>query len=311
MPRASVLMSVFNGAEFLAASLDSVLAQTFGDFEFIIIDDGSTDRSAEIVAGYSDPRIVLIRQENRGIAAALNRGLELARGEYIARQDADDISLPERFAREVRFLDTHPDVAVLGTGAMLIDSDGRPFSRFMPFTRHEQIVKELLRGVCLLMHGSVMIRREAILEVGGYRRIFSHAQDVELWLRMSARYRLANLREVLYYYRRHDESVTQQAHIDLKIKAFANAGKFSTSTSADDWVRFVEDFDGNFAGSWRERAFQAENLLRDARIAFARGRPLRGMRYLGGAMRLYPGLAAELPGRIWSRLRRTVSPIPS
>ena len=78
MPRASVLMSVFNGAEFLAASLDSVLAQTFGDFEFIIIDDGSTDRSAEIVAGYSDPRIVLIRQENRGIAAALNRGLELA-----------------------------------------------------------------------------------------------------------------------------------------------------------------------------------------------------------------------------------------
>ncbi len=309
MPRVSVVMSVFNGEPFLRAAIDSVLGQTFRDFEFIIIDDGSTDRSAEMVRGYTDPRIVLVSQENRGIAVALNRGLKQATGEYIARQDADDISLPERFAAQVRFLDGHQEIAVVGTGAILIDSEGRPFSRFSPFTRHERLVAELLRGVCPLMHGSVMTRREAILNAGAYNPIFNRVQDIELWLRMSAQYRLANLREPLYHFRKHDQSFTQQARIDIRIRAFARAGKFSTRTSAEEWIDFGEQFDNNFHGTWRERAFEAENLLRNAQMAFARGESWRAARCLSGAFWLSPALATELPGRVLRRVWRTFLPM--
>ncbi len=311
VPRVSVVMSMFNGKAFLQAAIESILGQTFGDFEFIIIDDGSTDGSAEMVRGYTDPRIRLVRQENRGIPAALNRGLELASGEYVARQDADDISHPERFARQVRFLDAHPEIAVLGTASLLIDPQGRPFSSFRTFTRHERLVAELLRGVCPLMHGSVMSRREALLAVGGYKPIFSHAQDVELWLRMSGQYRLANLRDILYQQRKHDNSITQRAQIDLKIRAFARAGKLSANTSAEEWVRFLKEFDRNFEGTWRERTFRAENLLRDAQKALAQGEAWRVVRCLFEAFWISPALATDLPGRVLRRVWRTFLPMAS
>src|SRR5262249_26568566 len=138
------IMSVFNGEPFLQAALESIFRQTFSDFEFIIIDDGSTDRSATIIDAYCDQRVILVRQKNRGIATSLNLGLSIAHGEYIARQDADDISHPERFGLQLEFLDAHPNVAVLGTAGLLIDSEGRRFSSFLPFTRHQQLVAELL-----------------------------------------------------------------------------------------------------------------------------------------------------------------------
>jgi glycosyltransferase involved in cell wall biosynthesis len=301
-------MTVLNGAEFLNAALDSILAQSFRDFELIVIDDGSSDDSTAVVSRCSDRRIRLVCQEHRGIASASNRGLELATGEYIARHDADDISLPERFSSQVRFLDAHPEITLLGTGSLLIDADGRPFSRFSPFTRHERLVTELLRGVCPLIHGSIMVRREAILNVGGYKPAFHQAEDVEMFLRMSAQYRLTNLREVLYHLRKHERSFTQQACIDLKIRVFAKAGKFTTSTNADEWARFVEEFDRNFDGSWRERVFAAENLLRRAQMAYARGNSWDAFRCFAAAMGQNPGLAAELPGRIMRRLWRARLP---
>jgi len=304
----SVVMSVFNGGELLAAAVESVLAQTFTDFEFIIIDDGSTDRSVEVLHGYNDPRIILVRQENRGIAAALNRGLELASGYYIARQDADDLSFPQRLTTQTNYLDNHPEIAVLGTAALVIDSVGRPFSTFWPFTRHERLVKELLRGICPLMHGSVMMRREAVRNVGGYNPAFGHAQDVELWLRIAGRYRLGNIRDVLYQYRKHESSVTQLARVDLKIKTFAQAGKFSTATSPEEWKRFVEAFDREFSGTWRERAFEAETHLSKARVAIARRDGAAAIRLLGAAVRLYPPLFAEVPGRVLRRIWRTILP---
>src|SRR5215472_18447331 len=104
MPRVSVAMSVYNCEQYLPASIDSILTQTFEDFEFIIVDDGSTDRSAEIIKSYGDSRIVFLQQSNQGVASALNHALRFALGEYVARQDADDISLPERFSKEVAFL---------------------------------------------------------------------------------------------------------------------------------------------------------------------------------------------------------------
>ena len=125
-PKISVVMPAYNAENYIREAIDSILAQTFRDFEFLIIDDGSTDHTVEIIRSYSDSRIRLYQNErNMGVAATLNRGLDLARGEYIARMDADDISLPERFAKQAAYMDAHPDVAVCGSNIILF-SEGAP-----------------------------------------------------------------------------------------------------------------------------------------------------------------------------------------
>jgi glycosyltransferase involved in cell wall biosynthesis len=306
MPKVSVAMSVYNGEEYLSASIDSVLTQSFEDFEFIIVDDGSTDRSGEIVRSYTDCRIVLLEQSNQGVATALNHALRFAQGEYVARQDADDISLPERFAREVKFLDAHPEVAVVGTAASLIDRTGRRFSTFMPFERHDRLVKELKRGVCPLMHGAVMLRRSALSQCGVYNPVFSHMQDVELWLRLSQYHRLANMREVLYQFRKHDSSITHKALIDLRIREFAKTGRLQPGTKVVDWTNFCKQFDDECeSGRWND-TFEAENHLRNAQIELAKGQPLRAARRIADAVRLNPALVTDVPARVGRRVWRTL-----
>jgi len=297
-------MSVFNGEEYLNASIDSILCQTFEDFEFIIVNDGSNDRSAEIIRSYSDRRIVLLQQTNQGVARALNHALLVARGEYIARQDADDISLPRRFAKQVEFLGTHPAVGVVGTAASLIDGTGRRFSTFKPFTRHDRLVKELKRGVCPLMHGAVMLRRVALLEHGDYNPAFNWMQDVELWLRLSDHYGLANMREILYKFRKHDSSITQQARIDLRVREFAKRGKLQPHTDVDEWVEFNRQFDHDCGmGLWND-TFQAEKHLRNAQMEMAKGQLLRAAHSIKEAFRLDPGLVSDVPGRVGRRVWR-------
>jgi glycosyltransferase involved in cell wall biosynthesis len=307
MPKISVAMSVFNGEEYLNQAIDSVLGQTFKDFEFIIVDDGSTDRSAEIIRRYDDHRIVLLQQHNQGIASALNHALAIARGEYVARQDADDISTPQRFARQVEFLDMHAEIGLVGTGALLIDRTGHPFSIVKPFTRHQRLVKELKRGVCPIVHGAVMVRRKALLLRGGYDPAFGHMQDVELWLRLSPYFRLSNLRAILYQLRKHDSSITQQARIDLRIRAFAKTGKLQPQTAAEDWISFGRQFDGDCAAGRWSKAFEAENRLRRAQIEFSHGQHWRAARSLIGAFRLNPGLSTNLPARVGRRFWRALA----
>jgi glycosyltransferase involved in cell wall biosynthesis len=299
-------MSVYNGADYLRASVDSILTQTFDDFEFIIVDDGSTDQSAEIIRSYADSRIVLRQQSNQGVATALNHALRFAHGEYVARQDADDISLPERFVKQVEFLDTYPEVAVVGTAATLIDRTGRPFSSFMPFARHERLVKELKRGVCPLMHGAVMLRRTALSQCGIYNPVFNRMQDVELWLRFSQHHRLANMREVLYQFRKHDSSTTQTARIDLRIREFAKTGKLGAETKVEDWTNFCKQFDDDCEGGRWNNTFEAENHLRNAQIELAKGQPLRAMRQIADAVRLNPALVTDVPARVGRRIWRSL-----
>ena len=306
MPKVSVAMSVYNGEEYLRTSIESVLSQSFDDFEFIIVDDGSTDRSGEILRSYTDSRILLLEQSNQGVATALNHALRFAHGEYVARQDADDISLLERFAREVEFLDAHPEVAVVGTAASLIDRTGRRFSTFMPFVRHERLVKELKRGFCPLMHGAVMLRRAALSQCGVYNPVFSHLQDVELWLRLSQSHRLANIREVLYQFRKHDSSITHKALIDLRIREFAKTGKLQPGTKVVDWTDFCKQFDDECeSGRWNAR-FEAENNLRDAQIELAKGQPLRAARRIADAVRLNPALVTDVAARVGRRVWRAL-----
>jgi glycosyltransferase involved in cell wall biosynthesis len=206
-PKISVIMSVYNEETYLSQAIESVLNQTFGDFEFIIIDDGSTDDSFEIIKSYTDQRIRLMKNEsNIGLTRSLNIALGLAVGEYIARQDADDSSLPDRFAEQVSFLEKHPETVLLGTGVYVIDEGGKVLRREIPSIAPGQKLRESNQFV----HGSVMFRRAAIAQLGLYQELFRYSQDYELWLRIASHHSVANLPNPLYQKRRHREST--QAH---------------------------------------------------------------------------------------------------
>ena len=203
-PKISVLMSIYNGEKYLRKSIESVLNQTFTEFEFIIVNDGSTDSSPEIIESYDDERIRLINnKENIGLTKSLNKALKKARGEYIARQDADDISSPSRLALQHEFIEKNHGVALLGTGIYVIDEEGKELEkRIMP----PNPKKSLLKGNRLI-HGSVMFRKSVIDELGAYNEILKYSQDYELWLRISKKYGVRNLAAPLYKLRLHSGSI--------------------------------------------------------------------------------------------------------
>jgi glycosyltransferase involved in cell wall biosynthesis len=202
-------MSVYNGEKYLREAIDSILRQTFTDYEFIIINDGSTDNTANILETYSDPRIRLYHHENIGLTRSLNKGLQMARGGYVARQDADDISLPERLSREVTFLDQNPNIGLVGTHAAFIDKKGKEIDVWKTPAEHEKIMKTL-RNTNSFCHGAVMFRKECINKVGCYREKLLYAQDYDLWLRIAQQYKTANLGVVLYKNRRTSKSISRQ-----------------------------------------------------------------------------------------------------
>jgi glycosyltransferase involved in cell wall biosynthesis len=194
-PRVTVLMSVYNGAAFLASSVESILAQTFRDLELLVVDDGSTDGSAGILDRYrSDPRLTVVANErNLGLTRSLNVGLRAARGELVARQDADDLSHPQRLARQVAFLDAHPDVALVGTQATGLRS-----LHAWPKCTGSLSIRWQLMFDSPFLHTAVMFRRGIVWgELGGYDESFRTNQDYELWTRLAAHHELRNLREAL------------------------------------------------------------------------------------------------------------------
>lgn len=208
-PVISVVMAVHNGAKYLRAAVDSILAQSFADFEFIVIDDGSTDESLAILKSYDDPRLRIVRRENKGLTKSLNEGIALARGELIARMDGDDIALPQRFEKQVALLRTDDSLVAVGGDVMRIDGDDRPLtSPRMPLT-HDEIEADLLLGRGgALVHPAMMARASALRAIGGYREQFKTAQDLDLYLRLVKRGKLANVPEVVLKYRIHANSVS-------------------------------------------------------------------------------------------------------
>ena len=203
------MLAVHNGERHLDASVRSVLAQRFADFELIVIDDGSTDRTPALLSAWqrADPRIVTRRQENRGLAASLNLGIALARGVYLARQDADDVSMPERFERQAAFLDAHASVAAVGTAADVIDRSGAAAGALTPRCGAQAVRHGLLTLRSTPVHGSMMMRASAIAASGGYREAFRLGQDYDLWLRLTERFEIDNLPDVLYQWRLDREGV--------------------------------------------------------------------------------------------------------
>ena len=185
-PKVSVVMSVYNGSPYLREAIDSILQQTYEDFEFLIIDDGSTDGSRDVISSYDDPRIELLENDiNQGLPASLNRGIASARGEYIARQDADDISLPDRLQRQVHWLDTDNSTGVVGTWTLEMDIRGRVFNS-LQFADDRQLLLQRMveEGLNPWPHGSSMMRKKLVDAVGGYDERFWYTQDFDLWLRL-------------------------------------------------------------------------------------------------------------------------------
>ncbi len=205
-PKVSVVMSVYNGEKYLRHAVDSILSQTFADFEFIIIDDGSSDSGPEIIKSYQDPRIHFSRNEkNIGVTRTLNKGLKRASGEYIARMDCDDVSLPDRLRKQVAFMDSNLDIGACGTWALEIDQTGKVTGR-----RETPIGKKLDNFYWQrtpIIHPSAMFRFAE--SVGPwYDETIRVSQDYELWLRIRAEQSLGNLPEYLLLYRVHDKSIT-------------------------------------------------------------------------------------------------------
>ncbi|AYR22731.1 glycosyltransferase family 2 protein [Herbaspirillum rubrisubalbicans] len=206
----TVLLPVYNGANDVVQAVDSILKQSFTDFELLIINDGSKDNSAEVLDAIKDPRIRLIHQENMGLAATLNRGMQLARGTYIARQDQDDLSHPQRLQMQLEYMEAHPECILLGSAAEIWVQD-QPSDRV-----HQHPVDHATLSFDLLfnnpfVHSSVMMNRERVLQAGGYStdRERQPPEDYELWSRLARIGRVANLAEILLVYREVPQSMSR------------------------------------------------------------------------------------------------------
>ncbi len=228
MPQVSVVMPVYNGEMYLAEAIDSILEQTFADFELLVVDDGSTDESAAIVQACKerDSRIRFIQlARNVGMADARNRGVAAATGQYIAMMDSDDISLPQRLQKQVAFLQSRPDIGALGAGARVMNHDMTThLFDFETLRQHALIALSVFLGYSFT-HSTVIIRRDFLTAVGGYKPEQRVCDDLELWPRLlsETRIRFANLPDCLLLYRRHDQSKFHQQsegehEVERKIK---------------------------------------------------------------------------------------------
>ncbi len=230
IPAVSVAMSVYDGERFLALAIESILSQTFTDFEFLILNDGSRDGSAAIIDHYAaqDARIRAIHRENRGLVASLNQMLEEAKAPLVARMDCDDISLPTRFERQIAFLGENPDYGVVGTWSEDIDEDGNPYSltgNDHP-TNHNEFLNAIAEANPLLCHPSVIMKRDLVRSVGGYHAAFKHCEDYDLWLRLASVTKLCSIPERLVRYRHWFNQVSTK---------FAYAQQIGAATSFYAW----------------------------------------------------------------------------
>ena len=206
----SVIMPVYNGAAYLKEAIDSILCQTYRNYEFIIINDGSTDKSAEVIRTYDDSRIRYYEHENQGLAATLNRGIELSRGKYIARQDQDDVSFPRRLEKQLDFLETNPDYAIVGTWAEIWVGDKKTKRSHRHPSDNLTLQFDLL-FTNPFVHSSMMLRRLVLKEIGPYTRDNARQppEDYELWSRIAKQYKIANIPEILQIYREIPKSMSR------------------------------------------------------------------------------------------------------
>ncbi|MDZ4847746.1 MAG: glycosyltransferase [Pirellulaceae bacterium] len=242
MPTISVLMPVYNTAKYLAAAIESVRQQSFTDWELFCVDDGSSDESLDIIRDYValDSRIRLVACPHRGIVDTLNHGVELCRSEFVARLDADDISLPNRFQIQLSYLRNHPNVAVVAGAYETIDGQGRVW-KSQGDAQTSEAVRVALQNCNCIAHSSVMIRREILDQFQGpYRSFFPFAEDYDLWLRIAAQHEIVNGGDSVLQYRRElkatrPERIVQQTLSTLAAQVSNRCLNAAISDPAPQW----------------------------------------------------------------------------
>jgi glycosyltransferase involved in cell wall biosynthesis len=259
-PSVSILMPVYNCGVHLAQALDSILAQTYGDWELIAVNDGSTDESGQLLDAYAarDPRIRVIHQSNAGLPVTLNRAFFASAGSYIARMDGDDIAAPQRLERQLAFLNANPAIALVGSAVDLIDPKGRSLGRGRAPIEHEAIDAELMQGNgSAIYHPTIVLHRWALEWVGGYDET-SGLEDLDLFLRLAEKTRLANLAAPLLQYRLHFGSTNanrRERHArmtdDVVCRAYARRG---LDPSEAPRRRVLQDSPGAVYEDWSMKA---------------------------------------------------------
>ena len=298
-PTLSVLMSAYNSEAYVREAVQSILSQRFRDFELIVVDDGSTDATGDVLQELADAdcRIRLVRRANKGLTVSLNEALAMARGRYVARMDADDVAMKLRFEKQLVYLEANPECVLLGTGVILIDPLGVPAIEGGIETEHEAIDRELLKGRGgALYHPTVIMRRDALERLGGYREEFNNSEDLDLFLRLAEIGRVHNLREPLLHYRRHPESVNHtrfdnQAKIKTEIvrQAYQRRGLPMPA----DW-KFNQWRPASHATQYREWGW---NALKQRNATAARAHAWRAIRLAPTEFANWTLLRSALRGR--------------
>lgn len=272
VPPISVIMSVYNGEKYLKEAIESILSQTFTDFEFIIVNDKSIDNSSKIISEFNDPRIIVIENlENIGLTKSLNKALKVAKGEYIARMDCDDISLPKRFEIQKKFLDENKDIVCVGSGTIIIDGAGRETGGKNPISDHE-LLKFYVILKNQITHSTVMFRKSIILNIGGYNELVKYAQDYDLWSRLLINgYRFSNIEFPLLKYRFHSSSITQgatkdKAYESSKTTVYRNISNYM-NCSRNDFLIFIESLHHHRVYSIKQ-SFTARKILLELQNAY-------------------------------------------
>lgn len=207
-PEITVLMPAYNAAAYIREAIESVLAQTYTAFEFLIVNDGSTDDTENIIRSYNDERIVLHNQANTGVIGALNKGLELAQGKYIARFDADDVCYPDRLQVQLDFMKEHPDYVLIGSASDFIDKDGNFLFKWEPDAFEHNDLEKIAYEVCPFDHPTVMYKREVAVSLNGYPKGAIHFEDHIFWTLFFTKGKMCNMHTALIKHRFNPESVT-------------------------------------------------------------------------------------------------------
>jgi glycosyltransferase involved in cell wall biosynthesis len=298
-PTISVVAAAYNAQRYLAQMIDSFLAQKFGDFELVVVDDGSTDATAQILRRYQkqDARVKPLFIEHAGIVGAANAGLEAAQCELIARADADDISLPQRLEKQLAYMREHPECVALGSRMILIEPYGSPLCVTDHKLTHEEIDAGLMRGGgWVLPQPAVMLRREPVMRVGMYRNKFEWSEDLDLFLRLAEVGRVANLPDALVKYRIHPHSSNHTKRAlqlalkrELVAEAYARRG-LTMPANLEFKMRPMED-DAQRYTTWTWAA------LKDRNVAGARRHAIRALRHRPLSLASWRAAYCALRGR--------------
>jgi glycosyltransferase involved in cell wall biosynthesis len=257
-PKVTVLMPAYNAGKYIDEAITSVLEQSFADFELLIINDGSTDETEKIIRSFKDPRIVLINQKNKGLAATLNTGLNLAKADYIARFDADDICYPNRLKIQYDFITTYPGYSIIGSAADYIDANGHFIFTHHPQGHLNEEIQQLKYSVCPFIHSGVFYKKNVIVNNGGYNEYAYTYEDHFLWVNILKSEKACNLSQALIKVRLNPESITiDEKWHSRKFRAIKNSTLKNRSISESDGIELYQISGKRYSPKIKQGAYYA------------------------------------------------------